>query len=183
MIAAICATTEQWCFFPWFLVYWGALFVAFAEKEQFFSRAQFGNRSGRSVQGALFLSRTILELAAEVARNPALNQEDLSPLTVLLFDIQKALPWETLINVLRSLRAGTLYQVTTSQGLSQRYRLASGFREGCSTSPCLYILFHDYAMKDFARQARKVRRERPDNYVEVHSWGGRPLNKRMTRHT
>ena len=173
--------------------------MVFAEREQFFSCTQFGNRSGRSVQDALFLSRTVLELAAEVAHNPALSADDLHPLTVLLFDIQTAFPSvnrqaafrlfgrlgfpKTLLSVLDSLHAGTLYQITTSQGLSDHYTLSSGFREGCSTSPCLYTLFHDHAMKDFATQANNARTPRPDNYVELHSLGGRPLNKRMTRNT
>ena len=170
----------------------------YAEKHGLYSQTQYGNRKHRSVQDALFTVRTTLELAAEVAHHPELSYDAAAQLVVLLFDIKKAFPSvnreaafhlfrrhgfpSSLIQLLESLHAGTQYQVSTSAGLSDPYVLASGFREGCSTSPCLYTLFHDCAMREFAKRARRLSRAHPEFFVDLHSWGGRPLNRRMNKH-
>ena len=172
--------------------------TVYAEQLNLYSPTQYGNRRHRSVQDALFIARTTIELAAEVAHNPALQTAFPEALVVLLFDIRKAFPSvnrpaalhlyrrlgfpDTLLSVIDQLHSGTKYQMTTSEGLSDFYSLAGGLREGCSTSPCLYTLFHDHAMMDFACRAQALRDLHPEQFVELHSWCGRPLNRRMNRH-
>ena len=37
-------------------------------------------------------------------------------------------------------------------------------------------------MREFAKQARRLSRAHPEFFVDLHSWGGRPLNRRMNKH-
>ena len=171
--------------------------MAFGEQRQLFSSTQFGNRKHRSVQDALFIVRTVLELAAEVAHRPGVTMDADHALTVLLFDIRKAFPSicrsalfrlcsrlgmpPRLVRLLEALHSGTRYQAATSEGLSAFYELSSGLREGCSTSPCLYTLYHDHAMRAFADKVAELRSRNPDFFVELHAWRNKKVNRRMNR--
>ena len=169
----------------------------FAEKRRLFRHSQYGNRRQRSVNDALLLVRTVLELAAEVVQAPNSQVEQEDAVVALFFDIRKAFPSinreaafhlfsrlgmpDSLLRVLDALHSGTLYQATSSEGLSEVYSLQSGFREGCSTSPILYTLYHDHAMGAFASKVEELRRRSPQHFLELHSWTGKRMNQRMTR--
>ena len=169
--------------------------MEYAEKCGLLSTFQWGNRKHRSVQDALFVVRTIAELAAEEACAPCNNIELEPALTLVFFDIRKAFPSvnrqaafflfqrlgfpPSLLQVLDALHSGTRYYATTAGGLSEEYCLASGFREGCSTSPGCYAIFHDCAMQDVQRQILQNRQNNPNQYMVFHSLFGRAFNKRV----
>ena len=129
--------------------------MEYAEKCGLLFTFQWGNRKHRSVQDALFVVRTIAELAAEVACAPCNNIELESALTLVFFDVRKSFPSvnrqaafflfqrlgfpPSLLQVLGALLSGTRYYATTAGGFSQEYCLASGFREGCCTSPGFFM--------------------------------------------
>ena len=129
--------------------------MTYAVKSGLLSTFQWGNRKHRSVQDALFVVRTIAELAAEVACAPCNNIELESALALVFFDIRKAFPSvnrqaafflfqrlgfpPSLLQVLDALHSGTRYYASTA-GLSEECYLASGFREGCCTSPGRYTI-------------------------------------------
>ena len=171
--------------------------MSFAEEEQLLSGCQWGNRKHRSVQDALFVVRMVTEMAAEVSHVPGACLAVESALVLVFFDIRKHFPSvdrtaafelfarlgfpQPLIQALDALHSGTSYQACTSEGLSQPYKLTAGFREGCSTSPGLYTIFHDFVMQDFAKRLDALRKECPGHFVELHSLWGRRFNRRVNR--
>ena len=125
-----------------------------AERRNLLPSSQWGFRKHRSTQDALFLSRLLVELEAEVR---GLEDRPLNELLVLI-DIQNAYPrvqresaWiifsrlgmpPNTIRLLRGLHDHTTYQCRGRQGMSDPYEQLTGFREGCCTSLILYSLFH-----------------------------------------
>ena len=171
--------------------------MSFAEEEQLLSGCQWGNRKHRSVQDALFVVRMVTEMAAEVSHVPGACLAVESALVLVFFDIRKAFPSvdrtaafelfarlgfpQPLLQALDALHSGTSYQACASEGLSQPYKLTAGFREGCSTSPGLYTIFHDFVTQDFAKRLDALRKECPEHFVELRSLWGRRFNRRVNR--
>ena len=167
----------------------------YAEEQGFFSRFQFGNRKYRSVCDALFVVRMVLELAAETAHCQGDTEDAGDKLAVVLFDIRKAFPSvdrdaaflllgrlgfpESMLQILRSLHNGTVYEILSKQGLSASYKLDRGFREGCCSSPGLYSVYHDTVMKQFRKQALQLLRTRNLQTVTLRHVWGRPFHKRV----
>ncbi len=160
---------------------------AWAERHQLLPQNQWGFRQNRSTADALFCARIVTELAAEVRQR---GEHDINDLLVLIMiDITKAYTriqrkgaWfllsrlgvpPGLIMVLKGLHEGTVYQCRSKQGLSEPYQQATGFREGCATSPILYNLVHSFALKDFEQRCQ--------SHLSLFSLPDHPFNLRMTK--
>ena len=82
-----------------------------------------------------------------------------------------------LLQILRSLHDGTVYEIISKQGLSTPHTLDRGFREGCCNSPGLYSLYRDTVMKQFRKQALNLLREQNLQAVTLRHVWGRPFHK------
>ena len=91
-----------------------------------------------------------------------------------LLDLEKAYPrvskpalWQLLdrygmkgkcLETLMDLHEGTEYRVRGMEGMSEGWIPARGLREGCSTSPILFNIFHQAVMRQ-ATERREIRNE------------------------
>ena len=108
----------------------------------------------------------------------------------VLLDIKKAYPrvnrpllWRILQNLgmgevtlarLKGLHEGTSYQVKGREALSESWHPERGLREGCATSPILFNVFHEQAIK-IAHARRKASAEEKGQECGLE-WKWRPGN-------
>ena len=147
-----------------------------AEKLKLLDENQSGFRSGRSTADATQIMVRITEDATDLKKRRArLNLPESAPTDpeIRLLDLRKAYPriskpalWEILQNYgmkgafldsLVDLHEATRYQVRGQgqDGDSEEWTPERGLREGCSTSPCLFNIFHQVVMR-LAEKDRKV---------------------------
>ena len=76
---------------------------------------------------------------------------------------------------LKGLHEGTSYQVKGREALSESWHPEQGLREGCATSPILFNVFHEQAMK-IVHARRKASAE--EKGQESRVWTGMELETR-----
>mmetsp|Transcript_102993 Transcript_102993/g.296578 ORF Transcript_102993/g.296578 Transcript_102993/m.296578 type:complete len:1838 (+) Transcript_102993:1524-7037(+) len=161
-----------------------------AETVQLFPEHSWGFRSNRSVVGPLFILRLLLESNNEVD----LASPDVEPLVIGLYDITRAyprVPNDAAQQVLqRSGVPGRMcrriegfhrlarYQVWTSEGLSEPFRMQRGFKEGCPSSPVTFNYYHSHSTAAFYRRARLLD---PLPGVRGHVDTSLPIGRRVRR--
>ena len=126
---------------------------------------QFGFRRGKGVDDVLQVTRRLVE---EIAG----SHDDGDGVELSFHDIEKAYPrvcrsalWDlllkwgcnpSLLRVIQMLHGGTSYKVRVHGGYSkEEFVLERGLREGCSSSPVLFNIYHAAVMLDF-RARRKL---------------------------
>ena len=143
-----------------------------AEHLELLDENQAGFRKGRSTADVAQIVIRIQEDVEDCKRREegkGTTEEGEWPEARLL-DLEKAYPrvskpamWKLLerygmkgecLDTLKDLHEGTEYKVRGREGLSQGWMPARGLREGCSTSPILFNIFHQAVM----RQAEEKRR-------------------------
>ena len=152
-----------------------------AEELNLLDENQAGFRKGRSTADVVQMMVRMEEDVTDLRRREAEHGLDLNhngwPEARLL-DLKKAYPrvskpalWKLLtrygmkgpcLDTLMDLQEGTEYKVRGQDGLSEPWTPARGLREGCSTSPILFNVYHQAVM----RQASEARRERGGRGVE-----------------
>ena len=134
---------------------------------------QNGFRTGRSTADATQILVRITEDTEDLRRRREKNQipkEHPTDPEARLLDLTKAYPrvnkpamWEILrrngmqgnfLNSLIDLHESTKYQIRGKDENSEEWLPDRGLREGCSTSPCLFNIYHQVVMR-LAEQERK----------------------------
>ena len=136
---------------------------------------QAGFRKGRSTadvtQMMVRINEDVWDMKRRVAEYDVNMNEDDWPVARLL-DLRKAYPrvnkpalWSLLercglngycLNVIMDLHESTEYKVRAQDGMSETWMPARGLREGCSTSPILFNVYHQAVMRQ-VEEARRVR--------------------------
>ena len=145
-----------------------------SEKLKILDENQSGFRGGRSTADATQLLVRITEDADDLRKRRTylkLPEDDPSDPEARLLDLSKAYPrvskpalWAILRNYgmkgpfldsLVDLHEATKYQVKGRDGGSEEWIPERGLREGCSTSPCLFNIYHQIVMR-IAEKERKM---------------------------
>ena len=146
-----------------------------AEQLGLLDENQAGFRKGRSTADVTQMMVRINEDVCDMKRR--VNEYDVNmnendwPVARLL-DLRKAYPrvnkpalWSLLercglnghcLNVIMDLHETTEYKVRAQDGMSETWMPARGLREGCSTSPILFNVYHQAVMRQ-VEEARRVR--------------------------
>jgi hypothetical protein len=161
-------------------VAWWAEYLGFLDEEQ------AGFRKGRStadvVQMMVRMQEDVVDLKRrmELNGNEGMNEEEW-PVARLL-DLRKAYPrvnkpglWRLLerygmkgkcLDTIVDLHESTVYKVRGKEGVSESWVPARGLREGCSTSPILFNVYHQAVM----RQAEVARRSGGEEVGVTWRW-------------
>ena len=137
-----------------------------SEKLGLLDENQSGFRPGRSTTDATQVIIRMKEDADDLRKRREqqnLPIEESTDPTATLLDLRKAYPrvnkpalWEMLrrygmdgsfLNSLMDLHEATKYRVKGMEGESDEWTPERGLREGCSTSPCLFNIFHQVVMR------------------------------------
>ena len=146
-----------------------------AENLRLLDENQAGFRKGRStadiVQIMVRIEEDTTDLKRRIVKHDInMNGENLPEARLL--DLTKAYPrvnkpalWKLLerygmrgdcLDTIKDLHESTTYKVRGKDGTSEKWAPARGLREGCSTSPILFNIYHQAVM----RQAEEKREER-----------------------
>ena len=145
-----------------------------AEHLKVLDENQSGFRAGRSTADATQILVRITEDTNDLIKRRTLRNKPANKPTdpeARLLDLRKAYPrvskpalWEILrrygmkgpfIESLVDLHEATKYEVKGKESNSEQWVPERGLREGCSTSPCLFNIFHQVVMQ-IAEKERKV---------------------------
>ena len=155
-----------------------------AEHLELLDENQAGFRKGRSTADVVQMVVRIQEDVEDCKRREAGNEtmEDGEWPEARLLDLEKAYPrvskpamWKVLerygmkgkcLDTLMDLHEGTEYKVRGREGLSDGWMPARGLREGCSTSPILFNIFHQAVM----RQAKEKRNNGNEEVGVTWNW-------------
>ena len=126
---------------------------------------QFGFRRGKGVDGALQVTRRLVEEVATC-------NDDGEGVEHSFHDIEKAYPrvcrralWDlllkwgcdpSLLRVIQMLHEGTSYKVRVHGGCSRVFVLERSLREGCPSSPVLFNIYHGAVMLDFRARRKEA---------------------------
>ena len=150
-----------------------------AEEVELLDDNQTGFRSGRSTADAaqmfIRLNEEWERMYENKERTTGQQQESENDPVATLLDITKAYPrlnkpflWHLLerkkiptkiLRLLQGLHEFTSYEVRGSEGNSTKWTPERGVREGCSTSPILFNIYHAEAMRRAAEKRRETATE------------------------
>ena len=117
---------------------------------------QAGFRKGRGTRGQIANIRWIIEKAREFQKNiyfcfidyaKAFDCVDHNKLWKILKEM--GIP-DHLTCLLRNLYAAKEATVGTGQGITDSFQIGKGVRQGCILSPCLFNLYAEYIMRNWA---------------------------------
>ena len=120
------------------------------------SEAQCGFRKGRGTVDQIWVTRQIMEKAAEyktpahlcfIDLTKAYDSVDRAALVAILRSY--GVP-QQLVEIIEDLYAGTWCHVRTLDGTSQNFEVKTGVRQGCVLSPILFNCFIDRILKEVA---------------------------------
>ena len=157
-----------------------------AEKIGALGENQSGFRTSRSTCDATQVVLRINEESGRIFGQDELETDERAG--AVLLDIKKAYPrvnrpllWkilsklgmgETTLRRLKGLHEGTSYQVKGREALSESWTPERGLREGCATSPILFNVYHDQAIK--IANSRRQRNATMNNQECGLEWRWKP---------